>query len=361
MRKWKEDLRRAHDAVRPLADGPGITHRGTIVCEVRKGKAPRTHTFIGTTSRAALDDGILIPGGMDGKRYDANPVVLWAHDQTTPPIGRTTERRHTDSGWEFDVQFADTDDAREIEHLVDTGFLRATSVGFRVTEYDRSADSTVKKELGLSPNGWIGRKWELLELSIVPVGADPGALEKSGQRRRSLFDVAARAGFKCEGDVCVSIPSVFMPTDNTASVSGSSVTVDGVTYRINDGWRSAPKEEDDMPCPKCAEAGRADAPPAEEPEDAPAEVTLADIKAGLDTIAEAVSMLVKQKAADEMPMDDDDEEEDDETPPAPPSDDEDEDEEDDEEEPEAPRGAGLYDNLFDEVKRGNELAQKVAK
>jgi len=98
--------------------------------------------------------------------FQKNPVLLWAHDYKTPPIGKVENIWVEDGKLRFRATFADTDFAREIGKLYADGYLNTFSVGFLPVEY------TPNKETG----GYIYKKVELLEISAVPVPANPNAV-----------------------------------------------------------------------------------------------------------------------------------------------------------------------------------------
>ena len=95
------------------------------------------------------------------ENYQRNPVVLWAHDYFghQPPIGRA-EVAVQGQSLIADVTF-DAGDAfaRDIERKIRAGFLNAVSVGWQDV-----------------PDG--KRVWhDLMDVSVVPVPADPAALK----------------------------------------------------------------------------------------------------------------------------------------------------------------------------------------
>lgn len=111
---------------------------------------------------------VLDPKGVDLKNYQKNPVVLWAHDYSQPPIGKAMWVRRDGETIISKVKFADTVFAREIFGLYKDGYMKSFSVGF------------IPKD-GVAGDGTKGprytfTKWELLEYSAVPVPANPDAI-----------------------------------------------------------------------------------------------------------------------------------------------------------------------------------------
>jgi len=100
--------------------------------------------------------------GLDTSKYMQNPVVLWAHDYSKPPIGKTISFRKKDGKLIAKVQFAIDEDsfAHKIYKLYKGGFMKAFSIGF------------IPKEM--EENRFI--KAEMIEHSSVPIPANDEAL-----------------------------------------------------------------------------------------------------------------------------------------------------------------------------------------
>lgn len=133
--------------------------------------------FVASTEDIARDGGIIMAEGWQLDAYRENPVFLWAHDYTTLPLGKTMVS--VDGGRLIaDVIFDQADEfARQVEGKYQRGFLNAVSVGWNTLEY---ADARALPEGA----AWMSLKHELLDVSAVPVPADPGALAE--RQRRAL-------------------------------------------------------------------------------------------------------------------------------------------------------------------------------
>ncbi|HEY8415330.1 MAG TPA: HK97 family phage prohead protease, partial [Thermaerobacter sp.] len=130
----------------------------------------RVIEIMGTTPTMDRVRDVVDPMGGNLENYRKNPVFLWAHDYDRPPIGKSLAEERSRKGIKFTIKFARTPFAEEIFGLYRDGFLNAASIGFIGHEWEpiQDKDGTV-----------IGRKftrWELLELSAVPVPANPDAL-----------------------------------------------------------------------------------------------------------------------------------------------------------------------------------------
>jgi HK97 family phage prohead protease len=144
----------------------------------RRHSAPRTVKFLGVGERqirVVASDGtvdrmgdILVPWGVDLSNFKRNPIVLAQHD-SGQPIARCAS-----IGVEGDAVVALIDfpaagvSSRSDEYLrlMKAGILGAVSVGFL----------PLKQEPIGNTGGWKFTQWELLELSVVSVPANPSAL-----------------------------------------------------------------------------------------------------------------------------------------------------------------------------------------
>lgn len=129
--------------------------------------------YISTKARDRMDESLL-PEGADLKKYNQNPVVLFAHDYSRPPIGKALWTKKDGKGILSKVQFANTPFAKEIFELFKGGFMNAFSVGFMPKEW---VDGDGKKTPARTYT-----KWEMLEYSAVPVPANPEALALAMQK-----------------------------------------------------------------------------------------------------------------------------------------------------------------------------------
>lgn len=145
-----------------------------ITCEVKE-VAPRVLRFTSSDETPDRQRDIVRASGWVLDNYMRNPVFLWAHDYSQPPIGKTVNVEVKGKKLITDVEFADADTykfADTIYRLYKGGFLNAVSVGFTPLEWEgKDGDDDVPKWEG---NVFI--KQELLEHSAVPVPANPNAL-----------------------------------------------------------------------------------------------------------------------------------------------------------------------------------------
>lgn len=123
-------------------------------------------------------DGIdLRMAGANLARFRSNPIVGYGHcyyGRNDLPIGRADNTEIDGTRLLADVVFDTADDfAATVDRKYRDGFLNAVSIGFDVHEWedDKSTYS----------NPGVATKWELFELSAVPLPMDQGALVESGR------------------------------------------------------------------------------------------------------------------------------------------------------------------------------------
>lgn len=115
--------------------------------------------------------------GWDLTSYKSNPVILWGHNvkEERPPIGKALKvwlegKQERSKKLMFQVKFDLQDTfAAEVFRKIKDGFINTVSVGFLPSEWEDIEPS----------NPWGGRRYtkqELLELSFVPVPANPEAV-----------------------------------------------------------------------------------------------------------------------------------------------------------------------------------------
>lgn len=136
--------------------------------------------LVATITTDAIDryGEVILPKGIDLAAYRKNPIVLWGHDSSEPPIGRCQWVKPDDSKRALiaKVEFAQTEDAEEIWQLYKQGFCKAFSVGAKPIEGSPPTTAEIKARPEMASCKWVWRKIELHELSCVPIPANPEAL-----------------------------------------------------------------------------------------------------------------------------------------------------------------------------------------
>jgi len=125
--------------------------------------------FVISTASIDREGDIINPDGWDLENYKQNPVVLWAHDYWTPPIGKALDVSIKDGALVATDRFTPEDInpfGAMIYRMIKGGYLKATSVGFKPIEWTFNEEH----------RGYDFLRAELLEHSVVPVPANPEAL-----------------------------------------------------------------------------------------------------------------------------------------------------------------------------------------
>jgi HK97 family phage prohead protease len=121
--------------------------------------------------------------------YKANPVVLWGHRASDLPIGKCVELARGDNTLKAVVEYVPLDMpvvgpmAEAVLRMSRTGFLSATSVGFRAIDYEVAEDRD-DDDSWWYPLNFLQQ--ELLEFSVVTIPANADALIDPAERLTSL-------------------------------------------------------------------------------------------------------------------------------------------------------------------------------
>ena len=153
----------------------------------------RQRQFVVSTDDIDRDGDVVSQAGWQLQNYRKNPVVLWAHDYSSLPIAKCVSIGVGTAGLSAVAEFALHPMAQQVLDLIDGGFLNATSVGFRPMASEP-----------LATGGQKFTQCELLEFSVVPVPANPQALQvmraKLAGDWRDVWDkfttITTRSGFK---------------------------------------------------------------------------------------------------------------------------------------------------------------------
>jgi hypothetical protein len=101
----------------------------------------------------------------------AGKPVLDGHQQYEVEyvLGVVENPRRTRRGYEATLRFSDREEVAPVWQDIEDGILTSVSMGVQIVEMTQAPDSTVKR-----PH-LLASKWKPFEISIVPIGADPGA------------------------------------------------------------------------------------------------------------------------------------------------------------------------------------------
>lgn len=168
------DIASFHARVASGARPQGAVRRLAVVGEPMVAPDSRTVSFVfsdGSTDR--YGDRIDARGWVLDN-FNANPVALFGHDSGSVEniIGRAANVRVQGAELVGDIEFMEgsvNQNAEAVYQMVKGGYLRTVSVGFQPLDWVPSKDKG-------RPGGIDFRKQELLEISIVPIPANPNAL-----------------------------------------------------------------------------------------------------------------------------------------------------------------------------------------
>ncbi len=158
-----------------------------------------------TTDAVDRDGEVLIPQGMNSKNFEANPVVMFGHNYFELPVGKVTAVKRGQKKWSAKIIPAERPETYppEKEWFPDTlyslfkqGVLNAVSVGLMPQEH-RQASTKDIEQYGEGVRRVIS-KWELLELSICAIPANPEAIATAVGKGLIKSDAAEKIFGKIE-------------------------------------------------------------------------------------------------------------------------------------------------------------------
>lgn len=134
--------------------------------------------FTASTEHRDRQGDVLVADAWKLQNYKKNPVFLWAHDYSRPPIGKSVETTKGDGRLRIKVEFVPPEIdpfSEQVRRLYAEGFMRTVSVGFMTYK----AEDLTEEDMKQRPEMRYGRRLsgELLEVSAVPVPANPMALQ----------------------------------------------------------------------------------------------------------------------------------------------------------------------------------------
>jgi HK97 family phage prohead protease len=149
--------------------GAAVEHLGRVTRATDNGS--RVVTFCFSDGSVDRVGDRIDPHGWDLTSFRSNPVALWAHDSSSPPIGRVRRTYVSAERLMGEIEFAGPETyafADQIYRLVVDGFVNAVSVGYLPLEWKWADDD--------DRHGIDFQRQELLEISVVPIPANAHAL-----------------------------------------------------------------------------------------------------------------------------------------------------------------------------------------
>jgi HK97 family phage prohead protease len=143
----------------------------------------RTFWAVASTEGPDRAGDVVSADGWDLANYRKNPVIVWAHDYSRPPVAKALAVKVEDGRLVFQAQFPTASEhafADTVFQLYRGGYLRAFSVGFTPSQ----SEIVTHQMDGRTVTGTHYQRQELYEISCVTLPANPEALVAAGLGRR---------------------------------------------------------------------------------------------------------------------------------------------------------------------------------
>ena len=179
-----------------------------------------------TTSSIDRDGEVVVPGGMNSKQFEQNPVLLYAHDPAKH-IGKMTALRRGESVIDADFALVPRPESHEGEWFPDTvgalmrfGALKGVSIGFApMAGGMRQATKGDKDKYGVGV-ARVYSKWNLIEVSVVSVPANQEALINAVSKGIVTTESLKALGCEVQAKNCGTGGDGFEPGNDCASGGG---------------------------------------------------------------------------------------------------------------------------------------------
>lgn len=175
---------------------PDVEMKQLVTAEAVKGVDADAGTVTAwvSTEDVDRDSEVLVAEGCDLTHYRRNPVLLPWHDMWQLPLGKADAIEvRPGEGIEATFSFGRHRAAQDVRDLYVDGIMRAFSVGFRVIDVST-------EPIRAGQHGVTILKWELREVSAVPVPANPFALVKAARAGNDLAPGLLRIYYPDEKD-----------------------------------------------------------------------------------------------------------------------------------------------------------------
>jgi DNA polymerase III delta prime subunit len=194
--KWAKDALKKSGV---KSEGATLIRKGISPEDTKFNKGERSSVDYITTKTVDRDGDIVVPNGAVLDHYRNNPVVLFAHDYASLPIGKSLWIKTDEKGLISKTQYAKHAQASDIFEYRKSGFPMAKSIGFiplEVIEREDFGDVDIKslglEETDLKDAQRIFPKWLMLEYSDVPVPSNPDALQLAISKGIMTMDEAKK-------------------------------------------------------------------------------------------------------------------------------------------------------------------------
>jgi HK97 family phage prohead protease len=181
----------------------GGVYRVSVAQPLPVDGAARTLRFCFSDGSVDRMNDTIAAAGWDLTDFQANPVALWAHDSSAPPIGGARNVGVEGDRLLGDIEFAPPETyafADTIYRLVLGRFLRTVSVGFLPTRY-AFVENDPERGFGID-----FLEQALLEISVCPVPANPNVLQEARRKGIDTRPLVEWAESTFDGDGRASLP-----------------------------------------------------------------------------------------------------------------------------------------------------------
>lgn len=156
-------------------DSESVGINSVSVNQPELGDSGRVIRYVFSTPAVGRDLHTVAPSAWVLDNFQKNPVFLWFHDDSAPPIGRVINIENANGILKGDVEYADAElspFADMIYRMVKARYINAVSTSWLPLKWSFSADKA-------RPGGIDFTKVEMLEVSQVPIPALPAAIAEA--------------------------------------------------------------------------------------------------------------------------------------------------------------------------------------
>lgn len=167
--------------------------------EYLEGYENRIAKFIISTSDTDRDSDVVVQEGILIDDYLKNPIILFAHNAMSLPIGITlsikkTQTKTTALGLFFDNRVDASGTADLVFRMIQARALRGASIGFKIISARFPTEEEAKK-LKMDPWGIIYEATSMFEWSVCSIPANQNALVESKMFNDKDLETLTNLGF----------------------------------------------------------------------------------------------------------------------------------------------------------------------
>lgn len=190
------------------------------------------------------------PADVEVRALQANPVLLYMHDdggggmlsgpsgsaQAPSIVGRIEDIEVGSRRVRMKMRIPGYDELEPLRRWIQDGYLRAVSIGFYIVQ---AVDAETGDPLGDGPGPIRVQKFEIVELSLVTIGAHETALIQQGTELPAI-DVAGAKWADMPGDKGTLYRLMVDADGHTDDAPATQSDDDGDTQAEDSRWRAVP-------------------------------------------------------------------------------------------------------------------------